>query len=668
MHEPKYLLGLIGYPLAHSFSKRHFTALFEQAARTDIKYEFFPLREIGEFPALLRAHPNLVGLNVTIPHKRAIIPYLNQLDPIARRAGAVNTLVIRGDQRTGYNTDVTAFRESLATLLRRHNRPPENEKAIILGTGGAAQAVRVALEDIGIGYRFVSRRGDKAHLTYPAFKALPPDAYTLIINATPLGTFPNTDTCPDIAYEKLTPAHIAYDLVYNPPDTLFLRKAKKAGCILKNGAEMLALQAESALRIWELNIPIMPRILPLKTNEKITTRHAVPRVDFDNTELAFAYKSDAELKATDRVFRLMSKPTLVRLGSKIAPAALRWHLPFIKPFIRKTIYQQFCGGTTLLNSLPVIQKLAQYRVMTILDYSSEGNDEPAELNKTMNEIVRAIEFAKDYPSVPIVSVKLSGLAPNILLTKLLDEKKTLSKKDLSEYREFLKRVDNICHVAQSREVTVFFDAEESWLQDAIDHVVMIMMRRYNKSKAVVFNTYQMYRKDRLAVLMRDHETAEKDGFILGVKTVRGAYMDQERERARRLGLPDPIHPTKEATDKSYNLAIKFCLDHIDRIALCNATHNEASCRLHIEYLQKKNIPPDHPNQMFAQLYGMSDHLTFNLAHAGYPAAKYLPYGPIEEVIPYLIRRAEENTSITGEVTRERSYVLRELKRRGIKTV
>ncbi|HHB79719.1 MAG TPA: hypothetical protein ENK85_10850 [Saprospiraceae bacterium] len=660
------LLGLIGYPLGHSFSRAYFSEKFKREGRIHLRYQNFPLKHIEELPQILHAHPNLLGFNVTIPYKKAIIPYLSELDPLAQKVGAVNTVVRQSNRLKGYNTDVYGFSESLKNVLQNHRISPQGQRAVILGTGGASEAVKVGLDRLNIPYTMVSRTAKKEILSYDQLHKKGLQEYSIIINTTPLGMAPNLDTCPDIPYDQLTPNHLLFDLVYNPAETLFLKKGKTFHSICKNGKEMLDLQAEAAFTIWEnSNSKAMGEVITFDNVKSNNQHQPKPEVDFDNTEIAFAYKSDKELKDTDRIFRLMSRPTLVKLGSNLSILALKMHVPFVKSIIKNSIYKQFCGGTTLLNSLPAIQKLAQHNTLTILDYSSEGKDSESELNKTMNEIVRAIGFAKDYDSVPIVSVKVSGLVQDSLLENLLLEENHLIMDDLRDYRNFLKRMDNICYAATKNNVIVYFDAEESWIQDAIDHVVTIMMRRYNKEKAVVFNTYQMYRHDRLAAIMKAHEDAQKDGYILGVKTVRGAYMDRERARAKEKGYPSPIYPDKKGTDNAYDMAVKYCLDNIETIALCNATHNTKSCQLHVDYLRKHDIPINHPHQIISQLFGMSDNITFNLAAAGYRASKYLPYGPVNEVIPYLVRRAEENTSITGDLTRERAYILTEMKRRGL---
>lgn len=661
----KKLLGLIGYPLGHSFSRAYFTKKFEKSGRSDIEYRNFPIEDISLLPQMLQEHPNLIGFNVTIPYKKAILPYLSELDLLAQKVGAVNTVIVKGDQLKGHNTDVHGFRESLKRVCEENHLFPQGQQALILGTGGASEAVKVALKELKIPFTMVSRTARESILSYQDLHQKGLKDFTIIINTTPLGMAPNVDEMPDIPYNQLTPKHLLFDLIYNPEETAFLLQGKKHKSICKNGKEMLALQAEAAFKLWENNNTIAMGEVITFDNVTRESPNQFPNVDFENTEIAFAYKNNKELKDTDRIFKMMSNASLVSIGSKLGVFALKMHFPFVKSIVKNSIYKQFCGGTTLLNSLPAIQKLEAHQTLTILDYSSEGKDTEVELNKTMNEIIRAIDFAKDYESVPVVSVKVSGLAQDTLLENLLLDENNLKMEDLRDYRNFLKRMDNICHAATKRDLIVYFDAEESWIQNAIDHVVTIMMRRYNKEKAIVFNTYQMYRHDRLAAIMKAHEDAQKDGYVLGVKTVRGAYMDRERARAQEMGYETPIYPDKNGTDNAYDMAIKYCLDNIDTIALCNATHNAKSCMLHVEHLKKHNIPINHPNQIISQLFGMSDNITFNLAAAGYTASKYLPYGPVNEVLPYLVRRAEENTSITGDLTRERGYILTEMKRRGM---
>ncbi|HNG89884.1 MAG TPA: proline dehydrogenase family protein [Saprospiraceae bacterium] len=385
-------------------------------------------------------------------------------------------------------------------------------------------------------------------------------------------------------------------------------------------------------------------------------------IDFSNTEIAFAHLDNRELKKTAWLFSMMSKPWLVKYGSQLALWTVENGLPFAERVVKETVFEQFVGGATLLGSQRSIERLADYGTLTILDYGAEGKESETDFNFTMNEFVRAIDFASRSPHIPVMSIKITGLARFGLLERI-QAAQTLTREELSEYRNVLKRIDTVCYHAAKKGMAVFIDAEESWIQDSIDHLVWLMMRRYNKGKVVVYNTFQMYRHDRLSFLTESYDRSRKEGFLLGAKLVRGAYMDKERLRAQEMSYPDPINPTKPATDDHYNTALRFCLDNIEHIALCNASHNADSARLQVELMGQKNIPHDHPHTLFSQLYGMSDNLTFNLAKAGFRVAKYVPYGQVKDVIPYLIRRAQENSSVTGDVGREYALILQEVKRR-----
>ncbi len=386
--------------------------------------------------------------------------------------------------------------------------------------------------------------------------------------------------------------------------------------------------------------------------------------DFKNTAIAFVGKSNEELRKSARLFALMNKHWLVGIGSKIGIAAIKMHLPFVESIVKNTIFEQFCGGTTLLESLPTIEKLRQNNVLTILDYGAEAKEREEDFNHTMNEVIRAIEFAAKTPNAPTVSTKITGMARFGLLESIQQgEAMTLEMR--AEYKNVLKRIDAICYVASQKGVSVFVDAEETWIQNTINHLVNMMMKRYNRNKVVVYNTFQMYRTDQLQYLIMSFNQAQKEGYLLGAKLVRGAYMEKERERAARLGYPSPIHPNKRASDDAFNTALRFCVDNYETLASCNASHNAESAMLQAELIASKGIPRNHPHLMFSQLYGMSDNITFNLAAAGFNVAKYVPYGPVREVVPYLIRRAEENSSVTGDMTREYELVLQEMKRRGL---
>ncbi|GAB4253517.1 MAG: proline dehydrogenase family protein [Saprospiraceae bacterium] len=387
-------------------------------------------------------------------------------------------------------------------------------------------------------------------------------------------------------------------------------------------------------------------------------------VDFNNTEIAFEDKSDKELRKTYRLFKMMNNPTLVKIGSVLGMLGARYWLPFFETAVRNTIFWQFCGGTTLLDSQESIARLYKHGVFSVLDYGAEGKETEEDFNQTMVEIIRAIEFGSQNEAVPVVSVKMTGLARFDLLDRVSNTEE-LSPEEQEEYKNVLKRIDSICHNAASKGLSVFIDAEESWIQPAIDHLTNQMMERYNKERVVVYNTFQLYRTDRLQYLMNSYDDSRKKGYLLGAKLVRGAYMDKEREQAAEKGYPSPIHPNKAATDHDYNLAIRFCIENYEHIALCNATHNSESNYLMASLIDEKKLPKDHPHLNFCQLYGMSDNITFNLAKAGYNVAKYVVYGPVRTVIPYLIRRTQENTSVTGDMSRELALVTTEMKRRGL---
>jgi proline dehydrogenase len=387
-------------------------------------------------------------------------------------------------------------------------------------------------------------------------------------------------------------------------------------------------------------------------------------LDFSDTRTAFAYKTDEELLKAAWLFGLMNKHWLVGLGSTIGLAAIKLRLPFVESVVKNTIFKQFCGGTTLLNSKPTIDKLYAFNVRTVLDYGAEGKETEEDFNRTMKEVIRAIEFGAQEEAVSITTVKVTGLARFGLLESL-QAGEPFTPATRLEYKSVLKRLDAICHVAEKKNVGLFIDAEESWIQDSIDHLVTVMMRRYNRKRVIVFNTIQLYRHDRLQFLFDSYQLAKRGNYKLGMKLVRGAYMEKERERAAEKGYPSPIYPNKEATDDAYNTAVRFCVDHYEDMVSCNASHNAESMMLQAQLMHERGIPADHPNLSFSQLLGMSDHLSFNLAAKGFNVSKYMPYGPVRETVPYLIRRAQENSSVTGDMSREYKIVQAEIKRRGL---
>jgi proline dehydrogenase len=404
-----------------------------------------------------------------------------------------------------------------------------------------------------------------------------------------------------------------------------------------------------------------------------------PVISFDNTQNAFAYKTDKELKKARFLFKSMSYQWLVKLGTRITPWAIRIGLP-VKGLIRKTIFKQFVGGETLEETASVARKLGEYGVQVILDYGVEGGHREEAFDQATEEFIRVINYAGTQPNIPYMSVKVTGIARFGLLEKLDHSAEqnagslmkrfskaleTLTPEEEAEWQRMQDRLQLICTSAVEKNVGVFIDAEETWIQDPIDVMTILMMEKFNKNKVVVFNTLQLYRHDRLQFLKDSHEAARQRHFILGAKLVRGAYMEKERRRAVQMNYPSPIQTDKAATDSDFNSAIQFCIDHLDRIALVIASHNEYSNLLTTQLLQQKYLPLDHSHIHLSQLYGMSDNITFNLAKAGCHVSKYLPFGPIKDVIPYLMRRAQENSSVKGQTGRELTLIKKEMKRRGL---
>lgn len=387
------------------------------------------------------------------------------------------------------------------------------------------------------------------------------------------------------------------------------------------------------------------------------------KINFENTEIAFRNKSNAELKQAYWLFKIIGSNFLTQVGPPITNFLLNVGFP-IQGAIKATIFKQFCGGETIAQCENTIQQLSLGKVGTILDYSVEGEDEEEVFDFTCEEIIRTINRADGDPRVPITVFKITGIGRFALLEKL-DAKEALSPTETEEYERVKNRCEQICRAAFDKKVPVMIDAEDSWVQNTIDELAMDMMMKFNKETLIVYNTYQMYRHDKLADLQADYLIAKEAGFILGVKMVRGAYMEKERKRALEKGYPSPIQPDKEATDRDYDESLRFCVQHIDQIGFVCGTHNEESCRLLTELMDENNIAHNHPHAYFAQLLGMSDNLSFNLSDAGYNVAKYVPYGPIKAVMPYLFRRAQENTSVAGQTGRELGLISKEKKRRGI---
>ncbi len=384
-------------------------------------------------------------------------------------------------------------------------------------------------------------------------------------------------------------------------------------------------------------------------------------LNFDNTEIAFRGKTDYELHQSYKLFKLINNTVVAKIGPAVVGFALKLGLP-ITGLIKKTIFKQFCGGESVEECEPVISKLWEGNVGTILDYSVEGQQDEDSYRITTAEIIKNLRRAAADERIPFTVFKLSGLARVGLLEKI-SVGSDLSAAEETEYFRVKGRINNICKTAYDLEVSVMIDAEESWIQKAIDTLVIETMQLYNLEKAIVYNTYQMYRTNGLATLKEHYTQAETYGFILGAKLVRGAYMEKERERALVLKYTSPIYSTKNETDADYNSALKFCVLHYKYIAMLAGTHNEESCRVMADLMNDCSVPVNHPHLYFSQLLGMSDNLSFNLSSAGFNVAKYVPYGNVKAVLPYLFRRAAENTAIAGQMGRELSLIKAELERR-----
>jgi len=385
-------------------------------------------------------------------------------------------------------------------------------------------------------------------------------------------------------------------------------------------------------------------------------------ISFEDTATAFAHKNDVELQRSYWLFKSMNYRILVRPGTLLTNLLLRLRIPFIRKMVKQTLFGQFCGGETPEECNLAISKLSNAGVGTILDYAVEGATTEIGYDATERETLANIKKASLSLDIPFCVFKVTGLAPTPILAKL-HANQPLTDAETAAFERVKARVDRICQAAYENGVRLFIDAEESWIQQPVDEMVYEMMAKYNQERVIVYNTYQMYLKRKDADLRRAYQLAVRDRFYLGAKLVRGAYMEKERERAEQKGYPDPIHPNKDATDTAFDKALKFCMQHKQRIAICAGTHNEYSNYYLTVLMNKYNVANNDPNVFYAQLYGMSDNISMNLSSQGYNVAKYVPYGPVEAVLPYLFRRAEENTAIAGQSSREFELVNRELKRR-----
>ena len=393
-------------------------------------------------------------------------------------------------------------------------------------------------------------------------------------------------------------------------------------------------------------------------------------ISFDNTENAFAYKSDKELNGAKFLFKTMEYPWFVKLGTTLTPYIMKSGLPMVNGLIRKTIFKQFVGGETLEETANVGNLLGKYGIQVILDYGVEGKKSEASFDHATEEFMRVINYASTQTNIPFISIKVTGLARFGLLQTLNEAPRLRSgvhdhEEEIAEWDRVRDRMYTICELAAEKNIGVLIDAEESWIQDPIDRLCMEMMEAFNKEKVIVYNTIQLYRHDRLHFLQLSYKIAKQQQFKLGIKLVRGAYMEKERERAQELGYGSPIQPNKEATDTDFNKAVQFCFDHLEDISVIIASHNEASNLLAAQIMHERNLAHNHPHVHFSQLYGMSDNITFNLAKEGFKVSKYLPFGPIKDVIPYLMRRAKENSSVAGQTGRELSLIRKEIARRKV---
>lgn len=387
------------------------------------------------------------------------------------------------------------------------------------------------------------------------------------------------------------------------------------------------------------------------------------RLDFQDTATAFADKTDSQLREKYRLFKALNSPLLNSLGMGAARFALAVGLP-VEGLIKSTIFEQFCGGETIEECEGTVEKLAAANIGAILDYSVEGKSTEEDFDRTKDEIIRTLKRAKDDPRIPFAVFKVTGIAPLGTLERL-SAKKKLDAKSQAKCERIHNRVNEICELAYSLGQPIFIDAEDSWIQDAIDRLATEMMERFNREQPIVYNTIQLYRKDRLEFLKTSRRQAKLDGYMYAAKLVRGAYMEKERERAAEKGYPSPIHETRAETDADYDAALDYCLKHVDDMSFVAGTHNEASTYRLAEQMHAMGIAENHPHIFFSQLYGMGDNLSYVLAASGYNVSKYVPYGPVSDSIPYLIRRAQENTATASQVSRELELLTREMRRRAL---
>ncbi|CAH1000258.1 hypothetical protein LEM8419_01407 [Neolewinella maritima] len=411
----------------------------------------------------------------------------------------------------------------------------------------------------------------------------------------------------------------------------------------------------------DMNGPVPNFPLAERARAEWATEQPLP--DFTDTQLTFSHLDNTRLRATRELFRLMGLPWLTRIMGSMGVQAINWGLPGAKWMVKNTLYKQFVGGTTLEAAEQAIARLATREVDSILDYGAEGKDTSEGMQAAFEESLRATRFASETPAAIGSVVKMTSLVPNEVLEQYNDTILDFSNLPHPALAAGVAHLEEICALGRDRGCEVYLDAEESWIQHTIDQTAEYLMSRYNQEGHVVFTTCQLYRHDRLAYLKAAHLRARQGGYKFALKIVRGAYMVKERQRAADQGYPSPIQPDIQSTHRDFDAAAAYCLSHHDEIACCVASHNQDSVMTMLEAMRSAQVARNHPNVRFSQLLGMSGHLTFNLAEGGYNVSKYMVYGPVREVLPYLVRRAQENTSVTGEAGRELRMLEEELQRR-----
>ncbi|WP_443633155.1 proline dehydrogenase family protein [Candidatus Marifrigoribacter sp. Uisw_064] len=384
---------------------------------------------------------------------------------------------------------------------------------------------------------------------------------------------------------------------------------------------------------------------------------------FDNTEAAFKLKSDSELERAYFLFKMIANEPLVKIGTAVTKFALNINLP-VEGLVRSTVFDHFCGGVNENDCIPVVDKMYNEGVISVLDYSVEGKEEESQFDMTMNKVLELTKFAEIKQAMPFSVFKPTGFGRFEIWQKVT-ENKPLNDSEKEEWNRIVQRFDTVCKAAYETGITLLIDAEETWMQKAADDLCEEMMETYNKERAVLCNTLQCYRWDRLDYLKEIHQRGVEKGYKVGFKIVRGAYLEKENDRAEELNYPTPMCANKQATDDNFNAVMSYIFDHLDDIFLFLGTHNEESSYKAMEIMESKGIAKNHSDVWFGQLYGMSDHISYNLGAEGYNVAKYIPFGPVKDVMPYLIRRAEENTSVAGQTSRELSLIKKEKKRRKV---